>query len=302
MLADHRASFARAVAAEAAADDAQADDAPITKLTLMRALSAAIDDDTIVVNEYPMARDHVPRTTPGTWLQHSPAAGLGWGLPAALGVQHARPDATVVATLGDGAYLFANPAACHHAAALHQLPVVTVIATNRRWDAVAWSTLGLYPEGHAATAGNAMPLVSLDPVPDFVRYCEASGGWGIRVDTRAQLAPALAEAFGWPGSNAASASSMSAAPEPPSPAAHPGGSPPPAQQPLRGWAIENASHCLQQTQPPPPGGMGYRKTPAIASNRHHRRPEAWAIEKRQPLPPTDTNTAAPTCASGGCLD
>lgn len=195
MLARYRAEFRRAVATEADADEAAAADAPITKLTLMRALSAAIDDDTIVVNEYPMARDHIARATPGTWLQHSPAAGLGWGLPAALGVQHARPDATVVATLGDGAYLFANPAACHHAAAAHRLPVVTVIATNRRWDAVAWSTLGLYPEGHAASAGNAMPLVSLEPVPEFVRYCEASGGWGVRVDTRNQLAPALAEAL-----------------------------------------------------------------------------------------------------------
>jgi acetolactate synthase-1/2/3 large subunit len=193
-LAEFRAANRRALQAEVDADDRSEQ---LTKVTLMRELAAAIDGDTVVVNEYPLARDHLPRTRPGTWFHHSPAAGLGWGLPAALGVQHARPGATVVAAVGDGAYLFANPAACHHAAAAHGLPVVTVIATNRRWDAVSWSTLGLYPEGHAASARaqGGMPLVSLDPVPDFARYSEASGGWGARVDHRADLGPALSEAL-----------------------------------------------------------------------------------------------------------
>jgi acetolactate synthase I/II/III large subunit len=187
-LAAARAEVQAAVAAEAAADDAAG--GPITKTTLSRSLAAVLPAEAVVVNEYPLARDHLPRSLPGTWLQHPTAGGLGWGLPAALGVQHALRDALVVAAVGDGAYLFANPAACHHAAAAHDLPVLTVVCTNRRWDAVRWSTTGMYPEGRAAVA-DELPLVSLEPVPDFVRYVEASGGWGARVELRGDLEDVL---------------------------------------------------------------------------------------------------------------
>ena len=43
----------------------------------------------------------------------SPAGGLGWGLGAALGAKLAAPDTFVVATLGDGAYMFSNPTVGH---------------------------------------------------------------------------------------------------------------------------------------------------------------------------------------------
>ncbi|MFD0743523.1 thiamine pyrophosphate-dependent enzyme [Phytohabitans flavus] len=85
-------------------------------------------------------------TEPGTYYGSPPAGALGWGLPAALGVQLASPDRTVVATVGDGAYMFANPAACHHAMARHGLPVLVVVATNSVWGAVDGSTLGMYPK------------------------------------------------------------------------------------------------------------------------------------------------------------
>jgi len=180
------------IEAEAAADDAS--DGPITKVTLTRALAQVLTPEAVVVNEYPLVREHLPRSMSGTWFHHPPSGGLGWGLPAALGVQQARPDATVVAAVGDGAYLFANPAACHHAAAAHGLAVLTVVCNNRRWDAVRWSTTGMYPEGSAAGA-TQMDLVSLEPVPDYVRYVEASEGWGARVEGRQDLVPTLREAL-----------------------------------------------------------------------------------------------------------
>jgi acetolactate synthase-1/2/3 large subunit len=112
-----------------------------------------------------------------------------------MGVQMARPDATVIAAVGDGAYLFANPAACHQAMAMHGLPVLTVVCTNEHWGAVQGSTLRMYPVGHTATGGELTPLARLGPVPDFAAYAEASGGLGLRVDRRAQLGPALEQAM-----------------------------------------------------------------------------------------------------------
>lgn len=152
-----------------------------------------------MVNEYSARRDQLLFDAAGTYFGIPPSAGLGWGLPAALGAKQAAPDRTVIAVLGDGAYLFANPASCHHAAAMHRLPVLTVVFNNQRWDQVSASTASMYPAASHTSRAIARdgfgPLSSLDPVPDFERYSEASGGYGERVTERGQLLPALERAL-----------------------------------------------------------------------------------------------------------
>ena len=106
----------------------------------------------------------------------------------------ARPDKTVLACVGDGSYVFANPAACHHAAAALGLGLLTVVADNRVWNAVRRSTIAVYPEGHAR-ASNAMPLSSLEPAPDYPKLVEAYGGHGEHVAVPEQLRPALERAL-----------------------------------------------------------------------------------------------------------
>ena len=56
----------------------------------------------------------------------------------------------VVATMGDGSYIFANPVACHQIAEALALPVLVVVVNNGEWGAVRQSVLGIYPDGHAA--------------------------------------------------------------------------------------------------------------------------------------------------------
>ncbi|GEL21962.1 acetolactate synthase [Pseudonocardia sulfidoxydans NBRC 16205] len=170
-------------------------DGPITKATMNAALASVIDSGTVVVNEYWAQAEVLAPTVPGSYLGTPPAGGLGWGLPAAIGVKLARPDATVISTLGDGAYLFANPAACHQAMAMHGLPVLTVVCSNDHWGAVQASALKVHPDGHAAASADLSPLARLDPVPAFETYAEASGGVGIRVRSRAELVPALEKAL-----------------------------------------------------------------------------------------------------------
>ena len=126
---------------------------------------------------------------------HSPAAGLGWGMPAAVGAAIAAPDQPVVCTLGDGAYLFGNPGACHQAVAMHDAPLLTILCNNARWGAVQASTLGVYPEGHAARGPKPAPLSDLRPVPDFEKYAEASGGYGERVSDPLALQDAIRRAL-----------------------------------------------------------------------------------------------------------
>jgi acetolactate synthase-1/2/3 large subunit len=167
----------------------------ITKTFMNWALDQVRPRHAVIVNEYWVRRDLQADLQPGNYFGTPPAGGLGWGLPAALGVQMARPDAVVIATIGDGAYLFANPASCHHAMAMHNLPVLTIVATNNKWGAVESSAQAMYPEGYASSAEELSPLAQLGPVPAFEAYAEASGGYGVKVTSPADLIPALKRAL-----------------------------------------------------------------------------------------------------------
>ncbi len=167
----------------------------ITKLFLSKAIDAARESSDIVVNEYSAQADFMQFDEPSTWFLNPPAAGLGWGLPAAVGVKLASPDRNVIAVLGDGAYIFANPAACHHAMAMHDLPLLTIIYNNARWEAVQGSARSMYGKDTATGKRALAPLSSLEPIPDFERYVEASGGVGMRVTERIELEPTIRRAL-----------------------------------------------------------------------------------------------------------
>ena len=167
---------------------------PISPVWVSACLAAARDPNSILVNEYTLMPEHCPSTRPGGFFGSSPAAGLGWGAGAALGVKLADPDRQVVAVLGDGSYLFANPVAVHHAAAAHRLPVLFVVVNNAMWGAVRRATLGMYPQGEAARS-NRPPFIDLEELPAFEQVCAAAGGYGERVDDPAALPGAFERAL-----------------------------------------------------------------------------------------------------------
>jgi len=150
-------------------------------------------EDAIVVNEYTLMQEHCGFTRPGSFFGSSSASGLGWGLGAALGAKLAEPGRLVIATLGDGAYLFANPVAGHHAARVHELPILVVVFNNGMWNAVRRSTLTMYPDGETSKSNNP-PFIRLDDLPAFEQVCAAAGGYGERVVDPAELLPALRRA------------------------------------------------------------------------------------------------------------
>jgi acetolactate synthase I/II/III large subunit len=149
---------------------------------------------TIVVNEYTLFLEHCIFESADLYFGSSSASGLGWGAGAALGAKLAQPDSPVVAVLGDGAYMFSNPAAVHHASALHDLPVLFVVMNNGMWGAVERSTLAMYAGGRASRS-NRPAFVHLDKLPAFERICEAAGGYGERVENPTELPGALERAM-----------------------------------------------------------------------------------------------------------
>ena len=168
--------------------------AQMTMAWVSACLDAARAPDSILVNEYPLVRSTMRVELPGTFLGSSPAGALGWGLPAALGAKLAAPGREVIAALGDGCHIFANPVACHQIAAAEKIPVLNVIFNNQRWGAVERATRAMYPDG-SATRANRMPLTSLRPAPDFARIAEACGLYGAQVADPAALPAALQAAL-----------------------------------------------------------------------------------------------------------
>jgi acetolactate synthase-1/2/3 large subunit len=166
----------------------------ITKPYLSKCVSEARPKDAVVVNEYPLLREFMQFDKPGTWYGAGPAGGLGWGLAAALGVQMAEPERTVISSVGDGSYMFANPVACHQVSEALKLPVLTIVCNNRRWNAVRAAALEIYPDGVASKA-NLVPITSLDPSPKFEKVVEASGGYGECVEDPEKLPEAIERAL-----------------------------------------------------------------------------------------------------------
>jgi len=154
------------------------------------ALGEVLDSSTVVVNEYPLDRRFIGFDRPGAFFGQPHASGLGWGLPCALGLKLGDPSKTVIACLGDGAYLFNEPTACHFVARAQSVPVLTVIFNNAQWEAVKLSTLGVHPEGWAQGTAQ-FPLTSLSPSPRFEEIVKAFDGYGERVERLPDLVPAL---------------------------------------------------------------------------------------------------------------
>lgn len=128
------------------------------------------------------------------WYQEPHAGGLGWSFPAALGMQLADRERLVVATMGDGSYMFANPVACHQIAEALELPLLVIVMNNNEWAAVRHSVTDIYPDGYASKA-NQMPLTALNPSPDFVQVAKASRAFAAKVNNATELDEALQQAL-----------------------------------------------------------------------------------------------------------
>jgi acetolactate synthase-1/2/3 large subunit len=164
----------------------------ITLPWLNHCLREIVDGDSIVISEYSFRQEYCPLETPGSLFALSSAGGLGWGFPASLGAKLAAPEKLVLSVLGDGAYMFANPTACHYVAQMQNLPVLTVIYNNALYGAVRRATLEMYSKGVAAEADGRL-LADL-PAPAFEKIVAAHDGHGERVERPDDLPAALRRA------------------------------------------------------------------------------------------------------------
>jgi acetolactate synthase-1/2/3 large subunit len=168
---------------------------PMSKGYVSRCLSEAIANrPATVFSELGCPLEPLSLSAHSSWFQEPHSGGLGWSFPASMGYQLADKDKLVVATMGDGSYMFANPTACHQIAEALELPILILVLNNNEWGAVRQSVTGIYPDGYASKT-NEMPLTALKPSPDFTKVAEASRAWVAKAKRAEDLPGILRDAI-----------------------------------------------------------------------------------------------------------
>jgi acetolactate synthase-1/2/3 large subunit len=165
---------------------------------LFTALREALPAGAAVVDEIIAPLPHMLRTLFSDQpLRHIRGwvGGLGTGVGTALGVKLALPDSVVVCVVGDGAFHYTPIPAAFGLAQQYGIPILVVVCDNRGFESQTWNVKRYFPHGSAVRTGNwvGQPIT---PTPDYAKLAEAYGGYGERVQTAADLAPALARARG----------------------------------------------------------------------------------------------------------
>ncbi len=176
--------------------DAAKNQKPINPLWASKCIGDIMDDKTIIFNETVTSKlaEVIPLNRPGAQFSTPPAGHLGWALGAAVGAKLGAPDATVIAAVGDGSYMFCAPTACHFTAQKYRIPFLTVVYNNQVWNASIAAARGLYPDGVARKTNN-FPGTDLSPSPQFELTAQACGAYAERVEEPDQLPRALERAL-----------------------------------------------------------------------------------------------------------
>lgn len=128
---------------------------------------------------------HYPFDKPRRWINSGGLGTMGFGLPAAMGVKFAHPEATVVCVTGDGSIQMNIQELS--TAKQYDTPVVIVSLNNRFLGMVKqWQDI-IYAGRHSQSYMNSLP--------DFVKLAEAYGHVGIQINTPDELEEKLAQAF-----------------------------------------------------------------------------------------------------------
>ena len=120
---------------------------------------------------------------PKRWMTSGGLGTMGYGLPAAVGVQVAHPDSLVIDIGGDGSVLMTMQEMS--TAVQHDLPIKIFILNNQY--------LGMVRQWQELLHGNRLSHSYMESLPDFVKLAEAYGAVGMRCDKPRDLDDAIAE-------------------------------------------------------------------------------------------------------------
>jgi benzoylformate decarboxylase len=170
------------------------DRSPIDPEWLTLQMVEALPDNAIVVDEALTSSRQLLALRPyrDRYDFHALASGgIGWGLPASVGVSLANPDRPVVCFSGDGSAMYSIQALW--TAAHHKLPLTVVIANNGGYRIIKQRLLAFHGDDHYVGMDFA------DPPVDFTGLAKSLGLEAIRITEAKDVAPTLKSAFSRPG-------------------------------------------------------------------------------------------------------
>jgi benzoylformate decarboxylase len=151
-------------------------------------IAATAPSDAIYLNESTSTTNflwrRLPMHEPGSYY-FAAAGGLGFAMPAALGVQLAEPSRRVIAVIGDGSANYSITALW--TAARYRIPVVFLILKNGAYGALRWFA-------EVLKVGD-VPGLDVSGI-DFVSLAKGYGVEGVRAATADDLKQALTAALG----------------------------------------------------------------------------------------------------------
>jgi benzoylformate decarboxylase len=154
----------------------------------------AMSDNAILVDEgLTSSRHMIPlRAHRDRYGYHALASGgIGWGLPASVGVSLANPNRQVVCYSGDGSSMYSIQSLW--TAANHKLPLTFVIVNNGGYRIIKQRLLAFHGDDHY------VGMDFIDPPVDFTGVAKSLGLEATRVTDPGQLKSVLSSAFSRPG-------------------------------------------------------------------------------------------------------
>jgi benzoylformate decarboxylase len=174
----------------------RASQVPVSPMALLHNLLRSLPENTTVVDEavsnsgwVALNGDYEDRLD---YFGPAKGGGIGYGLPAALGIQVADPSRNVLTILGDGAALYSIQGLW--TAAHDNLPVVFCILNNASYRILKGGAMSML--GRTADEAEAVPGLNLDrPAPDLVKCADAFGIRAVRVEGISECIDAVENAF-----------------------------------------------------------------------------------------------------------
>ena len=169
---------------------AEVGSSPISPLALVGAVADVVPDDAIIVDES-ISSSHGVRNLFRAQDQRSfyglRGGGIGWGLPATLGVKLAQPGRPVVGLIGDGSAMYTIQALW--TAAHESIPCVYVIFNNASYRILKQRTLAL--KGFSAEDDQYVGMDLVNPRIDYVGMAKALGVPGELVEKGVDIGAAV---------------------------------------------------------------------------------------------------------------
>ena len=122
---------------------------------------------------------------PRRWINSGGLGTMGFGLPAAIGVKLAHPDADVACVTGEASIQMCIQ---ELSTALQYKTPIKIINLNNRY-------MGMVRQWQEFSYECRYSHSYMDTIPDFVKLAEAYGHVGIRIDKPEEVRPALESAF-----------------------------------------------------------------------------------------------------------